>query len=171
MRLLQDEDIPALTTNAIADRAGISVGTLYQYFADKQAILDALAGRELEALGAKVMKAMSQSPTPGPHRRIELLISAVLDSYGGRRRVHRLLLEHALTRGTGTRLDPLYSAVVDLLAHQDAPKMTRTEAFVLAHAFGGVMRAVVANADPSLKRAELEAAVARLIGGFRAGLP
>ena len=171
MRLLQDSDIPSLTTNSIAGKAGISIGTLYQYFADKQAILNALADRELEALGAKVMRAMAQSPMPGLHRRIELLISAVLDSYGGRRRVHRLLLEHALTRGTGTRLNPLYSTIVDQLAQQNASEMTRTEAFVLTHAFGGVMRAVVANADPSMKRAELEAAVVRLIGGFRADLP
>ncbi|MBN1427267.1 MAG: TetR/AcrR family transcriptional regulator [Anaerolineae bacterium] len=35
----------AATTNAIAERAGISIGTLYRYFADKDAILRALAAR------------------------------------------------------------------------------------------------------------------------------
>ena len=37
----------ALTTQAVAERAGVSIGTLYQYFADKQAILVAAARREL----------------------------------------------------------------------------------------------------------------------------
>jgi AcrR family transcriptional regulator len=35
-------------TNAVAERAGVSVGTLYQYFADKDAILLAVARREID---------------------------------------------------------------------------------------------------------------------------
>lgn len=34
-------------TNAVAERAGVSIGTLYQYFKDKDAILVALAHREM----------------------------------------------------------------------------------------------------------------------------
>src|SRR5271154_4777544 len=35
------------TTNRIAERAGVSIGTLYQYFPNKDAILIALARRHL----------------------------------------------------------------------------------------------------------------------------
>lgn len=41
----------AATTNRIAEVAGVSIGTLYQYFADKDAVFDALIQRELEAAG------------------------------------------------------------------------------------------------------------------------
>jgi len=37
----------SLTTNSIAERAGVSIGTLYQYFPDKNAILVAVARREM----------------------------------------------------------------------------------------------------------------------------
>lgn len=40
----------AVTTNAIAERAGTSIGSLYQFFPNKQAILRALAARYLDAL-------------------------------------------------------------------------------------------------------------------------
>src|SRR5271163_4212783 len=36
------------TTNRIAERAGVSIGTLYQYFADKDAILVALTEQHLQ---------------------------------------------------------------------------------------------------------------------------
>jgi AcrR family transcriptional regulator len=40
----------AVTTNAIAERAGISIGSLYRYFPDKDAILRGLTVRHLEQL-------------------------------------------------------------------------------------------------------------------------
>ena len=40
----------ATTTNLIADRAGISTGSLYQYFANKRAIVEALAARYVTRL-------------------------------------------------------------------------------------------------------------------------
>ncbi|HEX3917772.1 MAG TPA: helix-turn-helix domain-containing protein [Caulobacteraceae bacterium] len=45
-QILERHGPEALTTNAVAERAGVSIGTLYQYFPDKQAILIAAARRE-----------------------------------------------------------------------------------------------------------------------------
>ncbi|WP_299774842.1 TetR/AcrR family transcriptional regulator [uncultured Tateyamaria sp.] len=38
----------SVTTNHIAERAGVSIGSLYRYFADKQGILTAVVRREAE---------------------------------------------------------------------------------------------------------------------------
>ncbi len=46
------------TTNAVAERAGVSIGTLYQYFGDKNAVLRALAEREMSTTLAGVAKAL-----------------------------------------------------------------------------------------------------------------
>jgi AcrR family transcriptional regulator len=46
-QILERDGVEALNTNDIAERAGVSIGTLYQYFPDKQAILSAVARREL----------------------------------------------------------------------------------------------------------------------------
>jgi AcrR family transcriptional regulator len=46
-RILAADGPRALTTNAVARRAGVSVGSLYQYFPNKQAIVRALMEREL----------------------------------------------------------------------------------------------------------------------------
>src|SRR5918999_193824 len=47
--LLAREGVEALTTTRIAAAADVAVGSLYQYFPDKRAIVDALAARYLEA--------------------------------------------------------------------------------------------------------------------------
>jgi AcrR family transcriptional regulator len=168
MRLLDEVEIPDLTTNAIAAKAGISIGTLYQYFDDKGAILDALSNRELEMLGAKVMAAMDQVVRRSPQERLRLLVGAVFETYGGRRRVHRLLLEHALTHRRGTRLNPLYAVLTEELAREGrtGPRLTSAEAFVLTQAIGGVLRAVIASGYPAARRPEIEDALIRLVMGF-----
>jgi AcrR family transcriptional regulator len=65
-QILERRGPAALTTNAVAERAGVSIGTLYQYFADKRAILVAAAQRELSAGAA------------GDGRRQRALIEALL---------------------------------------------------------------------------------------------
>jgi len=47
-QVLQRAGADGFNTNAVAERAGVSIGTLYQYFPDKEAILVAVARREME---------------------------------------------------------------------------------------------------------------------------
>jgi AcrR family transcriptional regulator len=167
MRLLESQEISELTTNAIAAKAGISIGTLYQYFDDKDAILDALSGRELKGLGSKVTGSMDPAVPRTSEERLRLMVSAVFETYGGRRRVHKVLLEYALTQRR-TRLNPLFSALSQELSREGrtGPRLTPAEAFVLTNALAGVLRAVVTSTYPSAQRPALEEALNRLVRGF-----
>ncbi|ATB37161.1 TetR family transcriptional regulator [Cystobacter fuscus] len=53
-RILETEGFEGYTTNAVARRAGISIGSLYQYFPSKDAITKALMLRETTQLLADV---------------------------------------------------------------------------------------------------------------------
>jgi AcrR family transcriptional regulator len=53
-RILETEGLEGYTTNAVARRAGISIGSLYQYFPSKDAITKALILRETATLLADV---------------------------------------------------------------------------------------------------------------------
>lgn len=51
-RVFAEVGFEAATTNAIAARAGVPIGSLYQFFPSKEAILDALVGRYAAEMGA-----------------------------------------------------------------------------------------------------------------------
>lgn len=54
LQLLVNEGPQRLTTTRVAERAGVSVGTMYQYFPHKESLLYVLNERYLEALAGKV---------------------------------------------------------------------------------------------------------------------
>jgi AcrR family transcriptional regulator len=58
--LLADEGAEAINTNVLAERAGISVGSVYQYFSNKEAILAALGERYIQQLGSNTVAALQQ---------------------------------------------------------------------------------------------------------------
>ena len=167
-RLLETVEIADLTTNAIAAKAGISIGTLYQYFDDKNAILDALTNRELKGLSARMLEAMNQATVRSPEERVRSLIGAVFATFGGRRRVHRLILENALLQRRNTKLSPVIGAISRELSREGraGPRLSSTDAFVLTHAIGGILRGIVASAYPASQRQPLEQGVIRLVMGF-----
>ena len=61
-RLVLTEGVEALTTRAIATEAGVPVASLYQYFGDKEAVLLALAGRDMEEMDAQVAADLAALP-------------------------------------------------------------------------------------------------------------
>src|SRR5512146_1363264 len=53
-RLLETTGFAALTTNHVADLAGVSIGSLYEYFPDKETLVAELARRTLREILADV---------------------------------------------------------------------------------------------------------------------
>jgi AcrR family transcriptional regulator len=77
--LLASTGPEALTTTRIAEHAGISVGSLYQYFPDKGSIVDALARRYLDEFEA-LMTDFAEAPESGD------LVGSLIDAFADRYR-------------------------------------------------------------------------------------
>jgi AcrR family transcriptional regulator len=59
-RILEASGFEGYTTNAVAERAGVSVGSLYQYFPNKDVITHALIMREMTILLADIAELLTR---------------------------------------------------------------------------------------------------------------
>ncbi|MDO9570472.1 MAG: TetR/AcrR family transcriptional regulator [Hydrogenophaga sp.] len=77
IQLLVADGMHRLTTTKVAERAGVSVGTLYQYFPHKEALVYAVNERYLENLAARI-----ESTCRAQHGRpIGEMVEALIDTY------------------------------------------------------------------------------------------
>lgn len=83
------------TTNRIAARAGVSIGTLYQYFPSKDALLVALVERHMDRGAERLAPlALAFATDPPPVRDgLEQLVRAMVALHADAPRLHRVLFE------------------------------------------------------------------------------
>ncbi|GGV19122.1 TetR family transcriptional regulator [Kitasatospora herbaricolor] len=72
--LLDEAGAGALTTKAVAQRAGVPIGTLYQFFAGKESLLGALATRNLERYLDRLARRLEAAPPRGVPGFVDLAV-------------------------------------------------------------------------------------------------
>jgi AcrR family transcriptional regulator len=77
LQVLIADGTQRLTTTRVAERAGVSVGTMYQYFPNKRSLVYALNERYLNALADRI-EAMCASRKGEP---IVSMVEALVDTY------------------------------------------------------------------------------------------
>lgn len=83
------------TTNRIAEWAEISIGSLYQYYPNKDAILLELATRHLDAGVAEDQRLRAQKATPTLHDVISAMVRANIENHRSDPRLLQVLIEEA----------------------------------------------------------------------------
>lgn len=91
-RVLTKEGLIAFNTNRVAKVAGVSVGSLYQYFPNKESILFRLQEREMQETWSALEPIISDTLLT-PRERVERVVHAFFDS-----EVVELALRTALQR-------------------------------------------------------------------------
>lgn len=164
-QVLEAGGLAAFTTNAVAERAGVSIGTLYQYFADKQALLRTLAERELHRTLAAVATALRGNPQASGEDRVRAMVRAMVNAFSGRLRARRAVIQAILAQGGSFEM---MQPIATFLAQSEGDdrslvKLSREQTFVLSRALMGVIRAAVLEEQPFLKSRGFEDEVVRLV--------
>ncbi len=83
------------TTNRIADEAGMSVGSLYQYFPNKDAILVELVRDHIEDGTAQVLDAVAGAGAADLPALVRAVVTAMVAVHADDRRLHQVLFEES----------------------------------------------------------------------------
>lgn len=126
-RILEEQGHGSFTTNAVAELAGTSIGTLYQYFPDKDALLGALIARETSRLVEEVEAASIVVAGRGA---LDGVIEAAVRHQMRRPRLARLLdfEEARLPLDVDTQFvrARIVALLADILARPDLPHQSDT---------------------------------------------
>ncbi|HWJ70611.1 MAG TPA: TetR/AcrR family transcriptional regulator [Sphingobium sp.] len=98
-RILVRDGFDQASTNRIAEEAGVSIGSLYQYFPSKEALVAAVIERHNDDLMRVVREAMAQARGEPLEIGIEKLVAAAIAAHRIDPALHRVLAEQTPRTG------------------------------------------------------------------------
>jgi AcrR family transcriptional regulator len=161
-KVLVKDGYEAASTNHVAEVAGVSIGSLYQYFPSKAALVSALIERHL----ARMFEVLSSTAEGGGTSTIEeaarTVIRAVFTAHRVNPRLHRVLIEQMPRLGNGAEVDAFEKqtqAIVEafLLEHASElrPRNVKLAARVAVLAVRGVTLWTVIRSPEELDNEEM----------------
>lgn len=112
-RVLVRDGFDGLTTNAVASKAGVSIGSLYQYFPNKEALVGALIERHMEDMNTTVLAELTRVARLPLAQAARAVIELTIRAHAIDPDLHRVLTEQVPRIGKLAKLRDL-----DQLTHR-----------------------------------------------------
>ena len=147
---LELQDDGELTTNRVAERAGVSIGTLYQYFPNKFALVRAVHERYTQRFNSIVQESIDGATSVGEAAR---LLMSKLDAFDPTSPLWRALWKLRTSAAMHEVIAAQHRWMIELMARAlerfsvATGAHARALAFLLVHGTDGIVNAV--SLDPS----------------------
>ncbi|TMS55983.1 TetR/AcrR family transcriptional regulator [Mycobacterium sp. DBP42] len=175
-RVFAEYGYAAGTTNRIAEAADLSIGSLYQYFPNKDSILSALTDAHVDA-GAALLRDRTAAGLPESlEELLRLFVRTAIDNHRDDTRLHRVLFEEAPR--SPVLLDRLHRAEEGAVGAAKALLDSHSDVTVADTAFAA--RMVVATVESLTHRLlacdkpadteQLEDGIVTMLAGYLRGL-
>jgi AcrR family transcriptional regulator len=170
-RVLVRDGYDALSTNRVAKEAGVSVGSLYQYFPGKEALVAAVMEQYASRMQENIATRMQNAPPAASAEEVATeLIRAMLAAQQAEPRLHRALVEQVPRIGALRRLHELstnYERLVEawLEEHRELieVKDAKMASFVLVAAVEGLVNRATLDRPDLVASGRLEEQILRLV--------
>jgi len=104
-RILVQEGFDRASTNRIADAAGVSIGSLYQYFPSKEALVAALMERHARQMTEEIVGALERVAPLPVDEAVREMVQLMLRAHAVEPELHKVFAEQVPRMG---RLDRLH---------------------------------------------------------------
>jgi AcrR family transcriptional regulator len=147
-RVLEKHGSRGLTTNRVAEVAGVSIGSVYQYYPNKEALVAALSDRYVERTMRFARQGLIASRSVPATAFIDVMVQAMMALHESQRPINRWLVELRTAAAFHERVqrefDVFAGELADELAARNDVRFANPHAaaFVLVHMFNGIMEAV-----------------------------
>jgi AcrR family transcriptional regulator len=164
-RVLVERGYAGITTNLVAERAGVSVGSLYQYFPNKDALVTALHERHMRRMDSAFDAVFAKSVKMSFDEALTTIIEGLVESHRLEADLHRVL-ERQLAghedldshREAESGITERILELLDRYRDDIQVENPRLAVFMMMHSLHALVHAVVLEPLPgvSLKRATRE---------------
>ena len=154
IQVLLDVGKERLTTTRVARRAGVSVGTLYQYFPNKNALLQAALRNHLESVASALEVVCQEERASSPPHMVTRVVNSFLEAKMQQLKTSVALYAvssdvdgQKIAQEIGARVN---KAIVSMLATAREPlrKDPQLVASLIQGAMSGVIRRLLESASP-----------------------
>jgi len=160
-RILAQRGWAGLNTNAVAEIAGVSVGSLYQYFPNKLALIEAVRHRHLQEI-LDVLRAAT-APDTSRRQRVEILVEGMIGLHSRHPAIHQTLLEEAPRSRESKSVHDAFEA-----EYLHRYQMLVSSRGIAAHVLSAAIAAVVHDSARrgTLSSPRLKRELIRLVSGY-----
>jgi AcrR family transcriptional regulator len=168
-KVLKRDGVDAVTTNHIAEVAGVSIGSIYQYFPDKRAIFAALHRRHVEEIDRLIENTLIEHATSPLDQLMRAIVEAMVEAHTGDPELYHLmmtLVPHGVdgTPAFAVRLHNAFRLAIasragELKRHKDLDKV----AFVVTNMVDGLSHGAVLRRPEGLSLAAAKEEAVRAV--------
>lgn len=169
-RVLVTDGYDRASTNRISKIAGVSVGSLYQYYPNKEALVAALVDVHAERMRATFTNMLENLGTAELEVAVRTMVRAIMEAHRVDPVLHRVVIEQLPRVGGREKMAEFQvfcQAVVEtwlsMNARQVRPRNHRLAAFLLTHGVEAIVHQAVLAGASFLRNEDLENEVAELV--------
>jgi AcrR family transcriptional regulator len=145
------------TTNAIARRAGVSIGSLYQYFPNKEALFTALCDQHMNEMTDLLIGEIASLRGRPLDEAIRPLVKALLRAHAVAPALHRVFIEQVPRINGLERVQQVDRMLVEVMSAELAkrpeklrPRDLEMAVFILVHSVQAVTHAAILERPDAL---------------------
>ena len=172
-RILVRSGYDGSTTNKIAEVAGVSIGSLYQYFPNKEALIGALIERQLGRHKELLQAKLRENEGRPFEELIDVIIQVVVELFMDNRALLRSLFELAprLDRlktvlATRKAIGALFTQLLKAQPARVRPKNIPLAVYVALHSVMGVVQTAVLDSSEIYTSLELKGELSDLVKNY-----